>query len=145
MANIISDETIEYVGILAKLELSDEEKKLSRFRKIAEEACKQCGRACFFGAIGLYVVIRGAVEKIECGNVIRDALIAVKLGKMLPEERIVVHLSVIVEHNIYAFAHRIRKADGIVSPLCKIHRDPAKIRMQKAILIHVDQRTVKIE
>ena len=25
MANIISDETIEYVGILAKLELSDEE------------------------------------------------------------------------------------------------------------------------
>ena len=28
MANIISDETIEYVGILAKLELSDEEKQL---------------------------------------------------------------------------------------------------------------------
>ena len=27
MANVISDETIEYVGILAKLELSDEEKK----------------------------------------------------------------------------------------------------------------------
>ncbi len=27
MANIISDETMEYVGILAKLELSDEEKK----------------------------------------------------------------------------------------------------------------------
>ena len=27
MANIISDETIEYVGILAKLELSPEEKK----------------------------------------------------------------------------------------------------------------------
>ena len=27
MANIISDETIEYVGILAKLELSDEEKR----------------------------------------------------------------------------------------------------------------------
>ena len=27
MANIISDETIEYVGILAKLELSDEEKE----------------------------------------------------------------------------------------------------------------------
>ncbi len=26
MANIINDETIEYVGILAKLELSDEEK-----------------------------------------------------------------------------------------------------------------------
>lgn len=26
MANVISDETIEYVGILAKLELSDEEK-----------------------------------------------------------------------------------------------------------------------
>ena len=25
MANVISDETIEYVGILAKLELSDEE------------------------------------------------------------------------------------------------------------------------
>ena len=27
MANIISDETIEYVGILAKLELSEEEKQ----------------------------------------------------------------------------------------------------------------------
>ena len=27
MANIISDETMEYVGILAKLELSDAEKK----------------------------------------------------------------------------------------------------------------------
>lgn len=27
MANVISDDTIEYVGILAKLELSDEEKE----------------------------------------------------------------------------------------------------------------------
>ena len=27
MANVISDETIEYVGILAKLELNDEEKE----------------------------------------------------------------------------------------------------------------------
>ena len=27
MANVISDETIEYVGILAKLELSDEQLK----------------------------------------------------------------------------------------------------------------------
>ncbi len=35
MANIISDETIEYVGILAKLELSDEEK---------EQAKKDMGR-----------------------------------------------------------------------------------------------------
>ena len=35
MANIISDETIEYVGILAKLELSREEK---------EEAKKDMGR-----------------------------------------------------------------------------------------------------
>ena len=30
MANIISDETIEYVGILAKLELSEEEKLAAR-------------------------------------------------------------------------------------------------------------------
>lgn len=30
MANIISDETIEYVGILAKLELSDEEKEQTK-------------------------------------------------------------------------------------------------------------------
>ena len=30
MANIISDETIEYVGILAKLELSDEEKEAAQ-------------------------------------------------------------------------------------------------------------------
>lgn len=30
MANMISDETIEYVGILAKLELSDEEKEAAK-------------------------------------------------------------------------------------------------------------------
>ena len=30
MANVISDETIEYVGILAKLELSEEEKLAAR-------------------------------------------------------------------------------------------------------------------
>ena len=30
MANIISDETIEYVGILAQLELSDEEKEQAK-------------------------------------------------------------------------------------------------------------------
>ena len=30
MANVISDETIEYVGILAKLELSDEEKEAAK-------------------------------------------------------------------------------------------------------------------
>lgn len=30
MANIISDETIEYIGILAKLELSDEEKEAAK-------------------------------------------------------------------------------------------------------------------
>ena len=30
MANVISDETIEYVGILAKLQLSDEEKEAAK-------------------------------------------------------------------------------------------------------------------
>ncbi len=30
MANVISDETIEYVGILAKLELSEEEKEAAQ-------------------------------------------------------------------------------------------------------------------
>ena len=30
MANVISDETIEYVGILAKLELNEEEKERNR-------------------------------------------------------------------------------------------------------------------
>lgn len=30
MANVISDETIDYVGILAKLELSDEEKEQAK-------------------------------------------------------------------------------------------------------------------
>ena len=30
MANVISDETIEYVGILAKLKLSDEEKEAAK-------------------------------------------------------------------------------------------------------------------
>ena len=33
MANVISDETIEYVGILAKLELSDEEKEAAKKAK----------------------------------------------------------------------------------------------------------------
>ena len=37
MANIIDDETIEYVGILAKLELSGEEK---------EQAKADMGRIC---------------------------------------------------------------------------------------------------
>ena len=32
MANIISDETIEYVGILAKLELSEEKKEQAKSR-----------------------------------------------------------------------------------------------------------------
>ena len=32
MANMISDETIEYVGILAKLELSEEEKLAAKIR-----------------------------------------------------------------------------------------------------------------
>ena len=40
MANIISDETIEYVGILAKLALSDEEK---------EQAKKDMGRIGKYG------------------------------------------------------------------------------------------------
>ena len=31
MANIIDDETIEYVGILAKLALSEEEKELKKY------------------------------------------------------------------------------------------------------------------
>ena len=30
MANVISDETIEYVGILAKLELSEDEKEAAK-------------------------------------------------------------------------------------------------------------------
>lgn len=30
MANVISDETIEYVGVLAKLELSEEEKEAAK-------------------------------------------------------------------------------------------------------------------
>ena len=30
MANVITDETIEYVGILAKLELSDEEREQAK-------------------------------------------------------------------------------------------------------------------
>ena len=30
MANIITDETIDYIGILAKLELSDEEKEQAK-------------------------------------------------------------------------------------------------------------------
>ena len=41
MANIISDETIEYVGILAKLELSDEEKEEAK--KAEAENAEQKG------------------------------------------------------------------------------------------------------
>lgn len=36
MANVISDETMEYVGILAKLELKDEEKESAR------QVCRRC-------------------------------------------------------------------------------------------------------
>ena len=37
MANIISDETIDYVGILAKLELSDEEKEKAKKEELQKE------------------------------------------------------------------------------------------------------------
>ena len=36
MANIISDETIEYVGILAKLELNEEEKEQANRIELAQ-------------------------------------------------------------------------------------------------------------
>ena len=53
MANVISDETMEYVGILAKLELKDEEKESARqdMQKMVDyvdklnEARHQQGRA----------------------------------------------------------------------------------------------------
>ena len=41
MANIISDETIEYVGILAKLELSAEEKEEAKRNKVALSMVKR--------------------------------------------------------------------------------------------------------
>ena len=41
MANVISDETIEYVGILAKLELSESEKEDAK----KDMASMQIGRA----------------------------------------------------------------------------------------------------
>ena len=53
MANVISDETIEYVGILAKLELSGEEKEqakadmgkmLDYIDKLAELDTEKCAR-----------------------------------------------------------------------------------------------------
>ena len=41
MANVISDETMEYVGILAKLELKDEEKESARqdMQKMLDYVC----------------------------------------------------------------------------------------------------------
>ena len=39
MANVISDETMEYVGILAKLELSDAEKEAAKKAEEARIAC----------------------------------------------------------------------------------------------------------
>ena len=45
MANVISDETMEYVGILAKLELKDEEKESARQRmrrKKQKRICRRC-------------------------------------------------------------------------------------------------------
>ena len=45
MANVISDETIEYVGILAKLELSPEEKEILKTKlEEKEKAKKDMGR-----------------------------------------------------------------------------------------------------
>ena len=40
MANVISDETMEYVGILAKLELKDEEKESARWTHHGCEPCR---------------------------------------------------------------------------------------------------------
>ena len=41
MANHISDETIEYVGILAKLELNEEEKEQAKKDKIGRASCRE--------------------------------------------------------------------------------------------------------
>ena len=48
MANIISDETIEYVGILAKLELSPEEKEQAKKGApgVLAERGEVCGLDC---------------------------------------------------------------------------------------------------
>ncbi|MBQ3074520.1 MAG: 16S rRNA (uracil(1498)-N(3))-methyltransferase [Clostridia bacterium] len=45
-------------------ELSDEEKKLARFRKIAEEACKQCGRAKLV-KLAILPNLESAVEQMQ--------------------------------------------------------------------------------
>ena len=58
MANVISDETIEYVGILAKLELSPEEK---------EEAKKDMGRMLdYIDKLNGYNWRRAYVPCISC-------------------------------------------------------------------------------
>ncbi len=70
MANVISDETIEYVGILAKLELSEEEK---------EEAKKDMGRMLDYIDM-LNELDTTGVEPMshvfDLGNVFREDVVA---------------------------------------------------------------------
>ena len=65
MANVISDETMEYVGILAKLELKDEEKESARqdMQKMLEWRRPRCNACQCTGSQ------RGPVQGSENGRI----------------------------------------------------------------------------
>ena len=79
MANIIDDETIEYVGILAKLALSEEEKEQLRERsnKCISRYCNYAVLVIILVALASYVVGKGDVFFSQFGIMVSIALLAI--------------------------------------------------------------------
>ena len=79
MANIIDDETIEYVGILAKLALSEEEKEQLRERsnKCISRYCNYAALVIILVALASYVVGKGDVFFGQFGIMVSIALLAI--------------------------------------------------------------------
>ena len=85
MANIISDETMEYVGILAKLELSDEEKKAAAAAAVAAPAAAPVVEVPAPGTAGQLKL--HDVEPKTAAMIM--AIVADKMGKPLNELRFI--------------------------------------------------------
>ena len=86
MANKIDDETMEYVGILAKLELSDEEKEQAR--KDMEEMLDYIDKLSELDTDG----VEPMVHVFKTGNVMREDVVTGKddseyILRNAPEEK----------------------------------------------------------
>ena len=68
MANVISDETIEYVGILAKLELSDEEKEAAKkdMGRMLDHTIHAGSHSCMRGCSELECLIESSELRLQC-------------------------------------------------------------------------------